>query len=139
MNEKYCFSILQAMKSLKMDMPLSKIRGIRTYPFLSPFYDFWSLSPPPTPPSFTHLLSFPFLSPPSLHLCHSQTLFFLLSMWPSSPAPCSGNLSAQSGNYQASYIVQGSNVLFSISARTEGWVGIGVSDDRIMVSYVWCC
>ena len=53
-------------------------------------------------------------------------------------AQCTGNFSAQSGNYRVSYVVQGNNVTFSVSARTTGWVAIGVSNDNRMVSYVFC-
>lgn len=35
-------------------------------------------------------------------------------------------------------MVQGNNVTFSVSARTTGWVAIGVSNDNRMVSYVFC-
>ena len=53
-------------------------------------------------------------------------------------AQCTGNFSARSGNYRVSYVVQGNNVTFSVSARTTGWVAIGVSNDNRMVSYVFC-
>ena len=33
-------------------------------------------------------------------------------------------------------MVLGNNVAFSVSARTTGWVGIGVSNDTFMVSFI---
>lgn len=51
-------------------------------------------------------------------------------------APCSENFSVANGDYQVRYIVLGNDVMFSVSARTTGWVGIGISDDMLMVSFV---
>jgi len=53
---------------------------------------------------------------------------------PTTPTPvqCTGSFSITSGDYQATYVVMGDNVMFSVSARTSGWVGIGVSDDGLM-------
>lgn len=38
-----------------------------------------------------------------------------------------GSFSSTDGNYQASWMVDGSNVIFTMSAATTGWVGIGWS------------
>ena len=51
---------------------------------------------------------------------------------------CSGSFSITSGDYQATYVVLGDNVMFSVSARTSGWVGIGVSNDGMMVGQSSC-
>ena len=49
-------------------------------------------------------------------------------------APCSGNFSVANGDYRASYLARGDSVMFSVSARTSGWVAIGISNDESMVS-----
>ena len=47
---------------------------------------------------------------------------------------CDGN--GQSCDYTASYVVEPDDtVTFTVSATTTGWVAIGVSGDRFMVSW----
>jgi len=51
-------------------------------------------------------------------------------------APCNRNFSIANGDYLVSYIVLGNDVMFSVSARTTGWIGIGISDDMSMVGFI---
>ena len=52
---------------------------------------------------------------------------------------CSGSINASCAggacNYNASWVVEGDSVTFTLSARTTSntWVGIGFSDDQLMV------
>ena len=52
---------------------------------------------------------------------------------------CSGSINAGCAggacNYNASWVVEGDSVTFTVTARTASntWVGIGFSDDRLMV------
>ena len=52
---------------------------------------------------------------------------------------CSGSINASCAdgacNYNASWVVEGDSVTFTVSARTASntWVGIGFSDDQLMV------
>ena len=45
---------------------------------------------------------------------------------------CSGSIDV--GTLQANWTVQGDSVEFIVSAQTTGWVGIGFSNDQLMVS-----
>ena len=75
----------------------------------------------------------------SIHVSEKELLLVV-----SGPAPSLGVLgelscgdAAEGTCYIASYAVQQDNsVTFTVSARTPGntWVGLGVSDDRFMVS-----
>ena len=50
---------------------------------------------------------------------------------------CSGSINVGCDpvcDYQATWTVEGNNVRFTVSAQTTGWVGIGFSDDQLMVS-----
>ena len=75
----------------------------------------------------------------SIHVSVKELLLVV-----SGPAPCLGVLgelscgdAADGTCYIASYAVQrDDSITFTISARTPGntWVGLGVSDDQMMVS-----
>jgi len=50
---------------------------------------------------------------------------------------CSGSIDVGCDpvcDYQATWTVEGNNVRFTVSAQTTGWVGIGFSNDQLMVS-----
>ena len=100
------------------------------------------------------------LTPKWKHLCYCNTLLYkilwMLTSQSSSSlvlckyltrhfidvllVQCSGSINASCAggecNYNASWVVEGDSVTFMVSARTASntWVGIGFSDDQLMVS-----
>lgn len=48
-------------------------------------------------------------------------------------AECSAEMTAQGGTYMVAYSAVGNRVDFTVSASTTGWVGVGFSDDTMMV------
>jgi len=71
-----------------------------------------------------------------LVLCKYLTRHFIDVL----PVQCSGSINASCAggecNYNASWVVEGDSVTFTVSARTASntWVSIGFSDDQFMVS-----
>ena len=47
---------------------------------------------------------------------------------------CSGTFEVAGGAYSGSWSVEGDDIIFTAAAQTTGWVGIGFSLDRVMVS-----
>ena len=47
---------------------------------------------------------------------------------------CSGTFGVAGGAYSGSWSVVRDEVIFTVAARTTGWVGIGFSLDQLMVS-----
>ena len=64
-----------------------------------------------------------------LYQDHFLNLFLVSTV--TVPVLCSGSFSAD--NYIAIWQVFGDEITFTVSAKTNGWIGIGFSPDNLMV------